>query len=916
MTDRIAANATQAAVAAVVNAPTTVNGDTVLIPNGSATWTSGISTTKQIIIRAQNYTPTPAGTAGAPNYTNRGGATTRNVTITNGSNSGALFSFTSGNSFHCGVGGIRINEGTGHTQAIVINGSGSKVPLIFDMYFQALLRRSGDGYDRLIEVHGRGGLMWNCVFEASNMNLNDVGDGAMWVKPDNGIRDWTTASTMGNLDTTGDWNFYIEDCSMKDCALFPDTDDHGRVVIRNSFYDSAWAETHGFTSLWGGRHWECYGNRFTQTTQGKNISARYFWCRAGTGIFTDNRVDKEVNPSDHGGQESQLDIGDNTAPGSPIPGSNPPLIARQPGCGHNGTTYVRDPIYIWNQTGVCGANWGTNNQSGNWGAVVLLNRDIFVSGAAQQANYLTAPGAKPGYVKFTYPHPFRTVVENGGPPPPTGTYYVDNTAGNDANNGTSPATAWQRCPGMTGYTGSGTLVPGDTVLFDRGDTWLVGAGNQCLWLVGGVTYDGETHGTGTRATIRATGEQQTGVIRFRDHATLPTIIKGFNLDGNNQVTSGVDINHAFGSLMNGATKRVQNCEVHHTFSRTSLGQFKYGIIASNHGGTSTLCANVEIIDCLVHDVSRDGIVLYPGDENAQCNLSNCLVRGCEVHTTSTDPDYDGGSGIAVKGFVTNAVIEYNYVHDTVAASLFLNGNESNTFGNLVGPVTARHNIFTNNTAHGAIRLFQGTATGDPMSLDCYSNLVYNSTANGGLLIDGDYKNQLTLRFYNNTLFNAPVIIRPGGGITVVLLEVRNNLMHYTGGTPLTDQSQRITLHSNNTYFRASGGTLVQNGGTAVTAATLAAYEATGVSTDPLLVNPAQLPTGFTGTFGVNKAPNQPGLSLQASSPAINSGAALAALYNSAINTQTRPLQSAWDRGAYEIAGSGTPPAAPTNLRVA
>ena len=84
------------------------DGATILIPNGTATWTGGISTSKQIRIRAQNITPAPAGTAGA-------GTMSRNVTLTNGTPLGsgtALFQFTSGNSHHVGVAGIRFNEQT------------------------------------------------------------------------------------------------------------------------------------------------------------------------------------------------------------------------------------------------------------------------------------------------------------------------------------------------------------------------------------------------------------------------------------------------------------------------------------------------------------------------------------------------------------------------------------------------------------------------------------------------------------------------------------------------------------------------------------------------------------------------------------------------------------------------------------
>ena len=50
-----AASCSLTAVQAAVNAA--VDGDKVVIPNGSCAWAGGISTTKQIRIEAQNYTP-------------------------------------------------------------------------------------------------------------------------------------------------------------------------------------------------------------------------------------------------------------------------------------------------------------------------------------------------------------------------------------------------------------------------------------------------------------------------------------------------------------------------------------------------------------------------------------------------------------------------------------------------------------------------------------------------------------------------------------------------------------------------------------------------------------------------------------------------------------------------------------------
>jgi hypothetical protein len=97
------------------------------------------------------------------------------------------------------------------------------------------------------------------------------------------------------------------------------------------------------------------------------------------------------------GDRGALAMGDNTQP------SGTYLIPRQPGCGHNGSAYVSDPIYVWNQTGGNAYDVGVTDQIPAWQNYVQRNRDYFVNN-----------GAKPGYTKFTYPHPLRAVVEGGG----------------------------------------------------------------------------------------------------------------------------------------------------------------------------------------------------------------------------------------------------------------------------------------------------------------------------------------------------------------------------------------------------------------------------------------------------------------------------------------------------------------------
>ena len=492
------------------------------------------------------------------------------------------------------------------------------------------------------------------------------------------------------------------------------------------------------------------------------------------------------------------------------------------------------------------------------------------------------------------------------------TYYVDQAIGSDANPGTSPSAPWKNAPGMTAYAGAGTLLPGDTVYFNRGGTWPV-TGTQGIYLFGGVTYIGNQWGSGTRATIRASVDLASAVVRYRDHATYPTVFQGFDVDANGKVANGIEMNHSFyvGPLT-GAVKRVDDVIVHNVWSRTSLGQYKYGIIVSNHGGTTGEVDNVEILNSVIHDISRDGLPIYPGDENANCIVRNVTVRGNTVYNTGQDPDYGAGAGIVVKGRVIDATLENNYVTATKGAGIFINGNETNHFG--FGPtnIHVRYNIVNVNTVHGSIRLYDGSSGKDPKDVKVYGNLVYKNSLNAGFLIDSDVGNSNSLRVYNNTFYNNPVVIN-NSAATFPVFEFRNNIIYYAGGPVLSDTSGRITAHSNNVYY--GSGTLVRSGGGSYGAGSLAGYEPTASAADPLFANVANLPTGFVGAYGVDLAPNANGLSIQQTSYGIDHGTALASPYDGSINSVKRPSGSAPDIGAYEFSGTTPPIPAPTNLRI-
>jgi len=389
-----AASCSRADVQAAVNKA--ADGDIVRIPNGSAAWDGGIITTKQIRIEAQSYTPTDGGTMA------------RGVVITNNSTTAPLFQFTSGNAYHVGIAGIRFNEGTGDQNHLRVQGTGSKVPLVNDCAFEVKDRYGNNPDISVLAWLSQGGVMWNSfvtgVCSGPAGQGCPLGAGILINSP----RGWYTPSTMGSLDTGGMVNVYFEDCTFMNSGGF-DVDDRGRLVVRRCLLDGTSGITHGFTSSWGGRHFEYYDNTFRCSTDECNIAGRYFWCRAGTGIFSDNAVDSPYNgyaPPD------LLDIGDNTSP-KPYPQS------RQPGWGHNGTTDVIDPIYIWNNSGNGAYKWRISN---GWEANVKQNREIYVNN-----------GAKPGYAKYTYPHPLRgnlaSLPEGMGL---AAGYPEDNGIGNDS----------------------------------------------------------------------------------------------------------------------------------------------------------------------------------------------------------------------------------------------------------------------------------------------------------------------------------------------------------------------------------------------------------------------------------------------------------------------------------------------------
>ncbi|VVB61842.1 Right handed beta helix region [uncultured archaeon] len=480
-------------------------------------------------------------------------------------------------------------------------------------------------------------------------------------------------------------------------------------------------------------------------------------------------------------------------------------------------------------------------------------------------------------------------------------YYVS-AIGADSNPGTQTK-PWKKCPGMTGWTGKGKIVPGDVIYFKNTDVWTGTVANYGTFLevLAGVTYHGKTWGAqGAKATITGacTGDAGDLVTLYVDHPTIPTVFDGFKLTPNKNAT-GLSFDWGLSSRMTnqvGAVKRIQNCLVD-GIGQTSPGANCYGFNISPYDGKTV--KNVEIIDNIVKNCQRDGIYLYPGNESLPDLVSDVIVRGNECYlngrsSTST------GSGIKLKNHVLRALVEYNYVHDNYGGGIAFDSAP----GVAVGPedCTIRYNLVMNgkSMSNKWNSAFSFASDNGNMSLSAwiYGNIFWSPAFENGILLTSDIGNMpISLKIYNNIIQggNGPAFLNTSNNINAMIDLSNNILLANLGQNVFYDEHNIVTTHKSNIYWRADGGNLVviNNGQTTYKASNLADWETTAFSTNPNFKNANILPTGFLANPW---RPNTDGLAIL-SGNAIGHGTNLGSPYDGSINSILRG--TVWDIGAYE-----------------
>lgn len=477
------------------------------------------------------------------------------------------------------------------------------------------------------------------------------------------------------------------------------------------------------------------------------------------------------------------------------------------------------------------------------------------------------------------------------------TYYVKN-GGNDSLAGTSDATAWATITKV-----NAAVKSGDIVYFQNAGIW-VGV-PPILTAKTGVTYDGSSWGTGTRAILSATSNPsnpfKSGVVRVD---VSDVTIKGFEIDGNDYSTYGIDacsyyIPASFSNLI------IKDCDIHNAKTR--------GIYIGSQTGNITV-SNVLISNNTVRDITGSGIVIYPQWGGQKDKVNTCLVRMNTVYNCTVE-------GIYVKDDADNVTIEYNSIFNN---SHGIHLEESEYAGDQwIDNFTARYNIIFGNVNAGIDFVPRGYI----IDADIYSNLIYNNGIGGtfygfGIHIPAADYGGSKINIYNNTIAQismSSVDWTRGQAISVGLygsnampknltLSFYNNIV-YAHQTPY----QAIYVNcedlksANNLIYSDSiphlGEETIRIMSTTYSNNEGIIWDASSKYTKPNFVG-GTLPTRFMETYGGFIIPETDYFAIT-SGDALSNGITLGSPYDGCINwtggsgIACRP-EGAYDIGAYEL----------------
>jgi len=419
------------------------------------------------------------------------------------------------------------------------------------------------------------------------------------------------------------------------------------------------------------------------------------------------------------------------------------------------------------------------------------------------------------------------------------TYYVK-SGGNDSLAGTSDATAWASVDKV-----EATVTSGDTVYFRSQDTWSGTTGSYLAVLecTAGVTYIGDTYGTGVRATIQVTSGLWP-VINI-DQSTVT--LQGFCINENGLPITGISVGATYGTYNDVDSIVIDNCEVKNGRTTDSGSEYYYGIIVGpRHAYT---VSNVTISDCIIHDTGHEGITVYPSWQTEGSYVNGVTVTRCTIYNTGLAGN-SRGNCLDLANNADNVTFEYNEISGWGVACVTYN---EAIYGVEYDMGCPDNFVFRYNKMETNLLIYgQGGFADSEVAV--YGNIFTNSR----IALTGTLDSRPFL-IYNNTIYNPSsslnnILLSGTNGGGVVL---RNNIL-YASNAPCLSDTDTLTTHSDNVYYRSSG--VLVDRTTDYTSATITTFEASAVSADPLVVSSTNL-------------------SLQSGSPCIDTGYDLGETYD-------------------------------------
>ena len=476
-------------------------------------------------------------------------------------------------------------------------------------------------------------------------------------------------------------------------------------------------------------------------------------------------------------------------------------------------------------------------------------------------------------------------------------YYIDSLAGNDMNDGHTPATAWQSIAKVN----STNFSPGDSILFKSGCSW---SGIQLHPLGSGLPGQPiviSKYGTGNLPVLSgntAISHNQYVVYLYNKQYWT---IRDLEITNNYQstakakdtsVTMGVYILATNYGVVHSIT--IKNLYVHHVLGTFNKNDYSGGIFCNINGtSTPTLYDSLLIDSCVVKNCDLTGI----SNESSWTPLRSLtndsgFVPSTHVVVQNCTLDSIGGNSIILRA-AKNPIIQYNKVWKS---SVRFTGNSIFFFNCDDGVMQHNESAFNKfNTGDHDAAGFDGdyrchrtviqynyshdndggafVVVCDPNYANSFNDstiIRYNISQNdshaaGGkesaiFRIDGLVSN---VTCYNNSIYTSTDIVSAvyhcawGGGTSGTLPKTTkyyNNIFYLNKkSTPFAVNSSTGNLFSNNTYFYS--GTLT---GTHP-------VDANALTTDPKFVSAG------TGGISQNSENSVDGYKLQATSPSINSG---------------------------------------------